>query len=315
MTTFPRARPVSRYRSEGRRFDKGVGVAQQAEAANRVRLSRDRVVRAALALADEGGLESLSMRHIARELGVVPMALYKHVASKEELLDGMVDVVFGEVEFSSDGADWKSAMRRRAIAMREALLRHPWAVGLMEGRMSPGPANLRHHNAVMAHLREAGFSFSAAVHAYNAMDSYIYGFALQEKTLPRIETPEESTDLLQAQAANVEQTMPAWADEYPYLAEIAVELGKTGFDYSEEFEFALDLILDGIERLRQQELGARAQAWSYAVGGVAPEPSRTRFRLARKRSLSRPILRWIIGLISRINPGGSISTRRTTLVP
>ncbi len=224
---------------------------QQAEAPRRARLSRDRVVRAALSLADEGGIESFSMRNLAKELGVVPMALYKHVANKGELLDGMVDIVFSEAEFSSDRADWKTAMRQRAISMREALLRHPWAIGLMEGRMSPGPANLRHHNATMACLREAGFSFRTAVHAYNAMDSYIYGFTLQEKTLP-FQTAEESGEVVQTKAANVAQTMGAWADEYPYLAEIVVELGKAGFDYTEEFEFALDLILDGIQGLVSQ---------------------------------------------------------------
>lgn len=224
---------------------------QQAKAPRRARLSRDRVVRAALSLADEGGIESFSMRNLAKELGVVPMALYKHVANKGELLDGMVDIVFSEAEFSSDGADWKTAMRQRAISMREALLRHPWAIGLMEGRMSPGPANLRHHNATMACLREAGFSFRTAVHAYNAMDSYIYGFTLQEETLP-FETAEESGEVVQTKAANVAQTMGAWADEYPYLAEIVVELGKAGFDYTEEFEFALDLILDGIQGLLSQ---------------------------------------------------------------
>jgi len=208
-------------------------------------------VRAALSLADEGGIESFSMRNLAKELGVVPMALYKHVANKGELLDGMVDIVFSEAEFSSDRADWKTAMRQRAISMREALLRHPWAIGLMEGRMSPGPANLRHHNATMACLREAGFSFRTAVHAYNTMDSYIYGFTLQEKTLP-FQTAEESGEVVQTKAANVAQTMGAWADEYPYLAEIVVELGKAGFDYTEEFEFALDLILDGIQGLVSQ---------------------------------------------------------------
>ena len=226
-------------------------MAQQTEAPRRARLSRDRVVLAALALADKGGIESLSMRNLAKELGVVPMALYKHVANKGDLLDGMVDIVFSEAEFPSDGADWKTAMRQRAISMREALLRHSWAIGLMEGRMSPGPANRRHHNATMACMREAGFSFRTAVHAYNAMDSYIYGFTLQEKTLP-FETPEESGEVVQTKAANVAQTMGAWADEYPYLAEIVVELGKAGFDYAAEFEFALDLILDGIERLLQQ---------------------------------------------------------------
>ena len=149
----------------------------------RTRLSRTLVLEAALAQADEGGLEGFSMRRLAQTLGVVPMALYKHVANKDELLDGMVDVVFGEIESPSiDDHDWRSAMRRRALSAREALRRHSWAIGLMETR-NPGPANLRNHNAVMGCLREAGFSFQTAIHAYSVQDAYIYGFALQEKTL------------------------------------------------------------------------------------------------------------------------------------
>src|SRR5437762_490532 len=152
-----------------------IRMAQQIKARRRIQLSRDRVLRAAVALADNVGIEALSMRKLAEKLDVVPMALYKHVANKEELLDGMVDVVFGEVEFYA-GDGWRPAMRERATKMRQALVRHPWAVGRMETGM-PGPANLRHHNATMGCLRvEAGFSFRAAVHAYSVMDSYIYGF-------------------------------------------------------------------------------------------------------------------------------------------
>lgn len=213
----------------------------------RVRLSRDRVISAAVALADRGGIESLSMRNLALELGVVPMALYKHVASKEELLDGMVDVVFGEVEFPS-GAAWRTAMRERAISMREALLRHRWAIGLMESG-TPGPANLRHHNAVMRCLRdEAHLPFRMAVHAYSVMDSYIYGFALQEKTLA-IDIPAAA----QRRLDKVAERHPSPADEYPYLIEVVAELGKSGYDSTEEFEFGLDLLLDGIERLHKQQ--------------------------------------------------------------
>ena len=134
--------------------------------ATRKPLSRARVLQAAVALADEAGLEAFSMRGLAQELGVVPMALYKHVANKEELLDGMVDIVFGEIELPSEDLDWRSAMRRRAISTREALKRHSWAIGMMESR-HPGPANLRNHNAVMGCLREAGFSFEMAIHAYS----------------------------------------------------------------------------------------------------------------------------------------------------
>ena len=201
-------------------------------------------MRAAITLADRGGLDALSMRTLAETLGVVPMATYKHVANKDELLDHMVDVVFGEVPLPR-GAGWRTTLRDRAIAMRKALARHPWAVGMMESR-TPGPESLRYHEATMACLREdAGLPFRTAVHAYSVMDSYIYGFALQEKTLP-FETPEDSAEVAAAQ-------MRAVADEtaapYPYLAEVAAELARSGYHYDDEFEFGLELILDGVERL------------------------------------------------------------------
>jgi AcrR family transcriptional regulator len=142
------------------------------------------VLRAATVLADRVGVGSLSMRKLAQELGVEAMSLYHHVANKDDLLDGMVDLVFGEIELPSGDAGWKAAMRRRAISAREALRRHPWATGLMESRSTPGAANLRHHDAVLGILRGAGFSVELAAHAYSLLDSYIYGFALQEKTVP-----------------------------------------------------------------------------------------------------------------------------------
>jgi len=175
---------------------------------------------------------------------VVPMALYKHVANKEELVNAMVDVLFGEAEFPTDGA-WKPTMRRRAISMRHALLRHPWAIGRMESR-APGPANLRHHNATMGCLREAGFSFLMAVHAYSLMDSYIYGFALQEKTLPA-DIPAEA----ETRTRELVEQHPAPGEEHPYLMDVTEELSKSGYDSTKEFEFGLDLILDGIEELQR----------------------------------------------------------------
>jgi hypothetical protein len=159
----------------------------------------------------------------------------------------MVDLVFGEVAFPS-GGDWKTAMRQRALSMRQALLRHRWAVGLMEARVRPGPADLRHHNAVLACLREAGFSFQTAVHTYSALDSYIYGFALQERTFP-FTTPEESGEAVETMLA---MQPPSVAQEYPYLVEVAVELGKSGYDYAVEFQVGLDLLLDSIDQLRPQ---------------------------------------------------------------
>ena len=227
-------------------------MAQQAKARRRRRapLDRERVLRAALTLADTGGHEALSMRNLGKQLGVEAMSLYKHVANKEDILDGLVDIVFSEIAVPSPGEpDWKGAMRRRAISVREALNRHRWAVGLMEGRMRPGPASLRHHDAVMGCLREAGFPFRAAVHASSVMDAYIYGFALQEKHLP-FETPDQVAEVMEIQRRHV----PAM-DDYPYLVEVATEMAQAGYDYATEFEFGLDLILDALEGVRDQRRG------------------------------------------------------------
>jgi AcrR family transcriptional regulator len=207
----------------------------------RTRLSRPLVLEAAVALADEEGLVGFSMRRLAQELGVVPMALYKHAANKDELLDGMVDIVFGEIESPSIDDVWRSAMRRRAISTREALKRHVWAIGLMESR-HPGAANLRNHNAVMGCLREAGFSFEMAIHAYSVQDAYIYGFALQEKDLG-FETPQSAGEAAQRRAQSI-----GALDDYPYLVEIATKLPESGYDSALEFAWGLDLILDGLDR-------------------------------------------------------------------
>jgi AcrR family transcriptional regulator len=225
--------------------------------ATRKPLSSARVLRAAVALADEAGLEAFSMRGLAQELGVVPMALYKHVASKEELLDGMVDIVFSEIELPSEDLDWRSAMRRRAMSTREALKRHSWAIGMMESR-HPGPANLRNHNAVMGCLRGAGFSFEMAVHAYSVQDAYIYGFAVQDRDLA-FETSDSAGQAAQRRAQRI-----GALEDHPYLVEIATKLPQSGYDSAAEFTWGLDLILDGLEQLRltgatpASELGGRA---------------------------------------------------------
>ena len=212
--------------------------------APRIPLTKQRVLGAAVALADRGGVRSLSMRKLAHELGVEAMSLYHHVANKDAILDGIVDVVFSEIDLPSGETDWKAAMRQRAISAREALLRHPWATGLMESRSTPGPATLRHHDAVLGSLRRGGFSIEGAAHAFSALDSYIYGFALQEASLP-FETSEE----LAAVADTILGHLPA--DEYPHLTEMTVEhVLQPGYDYGDEFEFGLDLILDGLERAR-----------------------------------------------------------------
>lgn len=209
----------------------------------RAALNRERIVEAAVALADAGGFASLSMRNIAEELNAAPMALYRHVANKDDLLDGMVDVVFAEMYAPAIKGNWTKELRERGVSARAALRRHPWAIGLMESRQHPGHASGVHHNATMGCLREAGFPFRDAVHAYNLLDAYTYGFALQEQTIP-FETPEESGEVAKTTVGDA-------ADEFPYLAEVVEELGKRGYDYTEEFEFGLDFILDGLERLRK----------------------------------------------------------------
>src|SRR4051812_260603 len=156
----------------------------------RTPLSRERVLRAAMALADRDGIDSLTMRRLGQELGVEAMSLYNHVANKDDLLDGMVDHVFSEITLPSDQVDWKTAMRERAISAHDALLRHPWATSLMQSRTKPGPATLRHHNWVIGRLRQAGFTIDMAAHAFSVIDGYIYGFALQQINLP-IRTSEE----------------------------------------------------------------------------------------------------------------------------
>jgi AcrR family transcriptional regulator len=210
----------------------------------RIPLTRERVFQAAVLLADARGIESLTMRALGEELGVEAMSIYHHVANKDELLDGMVDVVFGEIDPPTTDVDWKTAMRRRAISTRESLARHRWAVGLLESSTSPGPANFRLHNAVLECLREAGFSVENAVHAYSVQDAYIYGFALQERTLP-VDAPGELAEA----AASMRRQFSA--DEYPYIAETITEhVTKSGYDFGDEFEFGLDLILDSLEPLR-----------------------------------------------------------------
>jgi AcrR family transcriptional regulator len=206
-------------------------------------LSRQRVIDAAVAVADERGVTAVSMRNVAERLGVEAMSLYHHVANKDAILDGIVDAVFGEIELPEPDLDWRTAMRRRATSARDTLSRHSWALGLMESRRNTGPATLRHHDAVIGSLRAAGFSITDAVHAVSVIDSYVYGFALQEQQLP-FETPEELADA----ASELVRRMPA--DAYPHLRETAVEQAlRSGYTYADEFAFGLELILDGLERL------------------------------------------------------------------
>lgn len=202
------------------------------------------MLRTALELADRDGIQALTMRNLALALGVEAMSLYHHVAGKVELLDGLIDLVFGEIDLPAPGDDWRAALRNRSISAHSALLRHPWAIGLMESRTAPGPATLRHHDAVLGCLRVGGFSLAATAHAYSVLDSYLYGFALQQINLP-FNTSDQAAPVADAMLA----LMPT--GEYPHLQEMAADhVLQPGYAYADEFEVGLDLILDGIERLR-----------------------------------------------------------------
>jgi AcrR family transcriptional regulator len=213
----------------------------------RTQLSRERVLRAAVEYADRHGLEALSMRKLADGLGAGAMSLYHYVPNKTDLIDGMVDIVFGEIELPTTDVDWKTAMRRRAVSTREALNRHRWAVGHMEGRTTHGASNLRLHDAVLGCLRAAGFSIETTVHAYSVQDSYIYGFALQETDMSS-----ETAEDFAAEAQRQMREYAAVLADYPHLVEVVGgHVAEAGYDYESEFLFGLDLILDGLDRLRE----------------------------------------------------------------
>jgi AcrR family transcriptional regulator len=210
------------------------------DSATRPRLSRERVLQGAVAVADAGGIASLTIRSLAAELGVKPMSVYHHVANKDEILDGIVDIVFSEIELPTIGGEWHREMRRRAASAREAMRRHPWAIGLVETRTSPGPATLKHHDAVIGTLREGGFSVAMTAHAFALIDAYVYGFALSEATLP-FNGPDTVPEIAEQMMA---QFSPA---DYPHLVEFSVEhVMKPGYDYGEEFEYGLGVVLDGL---------------------------------------------------------------------
>jgi AcrR family transcriptional regulator len=218
----------------------------EAKADPREPLTKERILRAAVALADEGGVESLSMRRLAQELGVVPMALYKHVANKDEMLDGMVDVVVGQIDPPLEGADWKTAIRERVLSARRALLRHPWASRVIESRTAPTPTVIGYMDEMIGILRKGGFSVDLTHHAMHAMGSRALGFS-QELFDDTADDPPE------IQAIAAQQT----AEQYPYISEMAAAIGHDGAsvvgqgcDDQFEFEFALDLMLGGLEEIR-----------------------------------------------------------------
>lgn len=211
-------------------------------------LSRTRVLGAALALADAGGAEALTMRKLAESLGVEAMSLYHHVANKDDILDGLVDQVFAEIEVPAPDGDWQSGMRRRLTSARNVLNRHPWAVRLLESRRNPGPATLAHHDAVLGALRAGGFSVPLAAHAYALLDSFLYGFVLQEQALPFTDGAE-----LADVADHILAQLPA--ERYPHFVELTREHAlKPGYAFANEFGFGLDLVLEGLaRRLAEQE--------------------------------------------------------------
>ncbi len=218
------------------------------DAEPRVPLSRERILRTAVALADRGGVESASMRKIAQELGVVPMALYKHVSGKDELLNGMVDVVVGEVDPPVPDVDWKTAVRRRILSARRTLLSHPWASRVIESRTEPTPTVLGYMDSMIGMFRAGGFSIDLTHHAMHAMGSRLMGFS-----------QELFNDSADADTEVEAEMYEAMADMYPSIYELFLTVNHDdasvvgpGCDDQFEFEFALDLQLDGLERLKDR---------------------------------------------------------------
>lgn len=206
-------------------------------------LTRERVLQTALKLADKNGLAAVSMRALGQALGVEAMSLYNHVTNKDDVLDGIVDLVFAEFELPQDASSWQAAMRERARSIRAALSRHPWALGLLESRTNAGQSTLAHHDAVLGVLRRAGFSVAGAGHAFAALDAYIYGFILQEQRLPFDSGP--------GAAGMAQRMLPALAGTYPHFVEFVTEhVLQPGYDFGDEFLFGLELLFEGLERLR-----------------------------------------------------------------
>lgn len=211
-------------------------------------LSRDLILRAAIALADDSGLAALSMRTLGEKLDVKAMSLYNHVANKDDVIGGMVDIIMSEIDVSSDGLHWKEAMHQRATSALEVFSRHLWASSLVASRTTPGAATLLHHDAVIGTLRRGGFSIGMAAHAISVLDSYIYGFAIQKANLP-LNDAEQVAEV----ADQILSQLPA--DIYPNLTEMIMEHAlKPGYNYGDEFDYGLSLILDGLEQDRNISL-------------------------------------------------------------
>ncbi|MBI4917250.1 MAG: TetR/AcrR family transcriptional regulator [Acidobacteria bacterium] len=212
-------------------------------------LSRARILRAAITLADRKGIAALSMRRLGQMLGVEAMSLYNHVANKDDVLSGIVDAIVADIDIVASGLSWKESMRRRGISMRDVFARHPWAVGLLESRRSLGPAALRYCNSVLGVLHRAGFSPMMAMRTFSVLDSFAYGYCIQEKSLPSRSAAEaiEATERLLGQIPE---------RDYPYVVQIAAEFVQSGFDFAKEFELGLDLLLEALEtwRVADEEL-------------------------------------------------------------
>lgn len=208
----------------------------------RAPLNARRILEAAVALADTIGIDSFTIRKLATALDTAPMTIYHHVRSKEELIDGMVEIVFDEIGKPPEELDWKEAIRIRCHSAREVLGRHRWAAPLMESRTSPGPANLAHHDAVIACLRRGGLSLQLTAHAYAILDSFVYGFAFEEATLPGSDSA-ELTRIAQ------EMSLDLQLEHYPALAEFtAGHVLQPSYNFGDSFAFGLDLIIAGLDR-------------------------------------------------------------------
>ena len=218
------------------------------EAGVRTALSRERILEGAMRVADDGGLASLTIRSLAQSLGSKPMSVYHYVASKDEIIDGIVDLVFGEMDLPVAQGDWRLEMHRRCASARIVLRRHPWAIPLLQARTSPGPATLRHLDAVIGCLRGAGFSLELTAHAYAVIDSYVYGFAMSEASLP-INGPETVNEVAES------MMLQYLAADYPNLLEFTTgHILQPGYDFGLEFDYGLDLVLDALEA-RVKRLG------------------------------------------------------------
>lgn len=208
-------------------------------------ITKEQILRTAMRLADEGGLDAVSMRRIGKQLGVEGMALYNHIENKDAILDGIMELVLSEIVVPSPGTDWKEAMRRRAHSARTVFARHPWAIGILEARSEDSsPRRLDYYDSILGSLRDAGFDNQMAMRGFSILDAYIYGFILQEASLP-FDDPaglqEVGTDLLRQMA-----------DAYPHLAAVTEQVLSAGYDFEEEFSFGLDLVIEALEGVRDR---------------------------------------------------------------